>query len=94
MKHLEETPEEKLRKLVELNTAEYKKALAQNKALSNNNKALKSMLKMAMEDLADSRNCGTCLYFDDMSTLCSECMGGSNYKWRRQDRAQTLCDDD
>lgn len=86
--------EEKLRKLVELNTSEYRKALVENKTLIDKNKALEAVLRMATEDLADSRNCGTCLYFDDMSTLCSECMGGSNYKWRGQDRAQKLCEDE
>ena len=90
----EESPEEKLIKLIELNTAEYKKALAENKALSTKNKALKSILEIAMEDLSDSRNCGTCLYLNDMSTLCNQCMGGSNYKWRGHDRAEKLCEDE
>lgn len=86
--------EEKLRKLVELNTSEYRKALVENKTLIDKNKALEAVLRMATEDLADSRNCGTCLYFNDMNALCGECMNGSNYKWRELDRAQKLLEDD
>ena len=92
--NIEETLEEKLEKLVEINTAEYKKTLAQNKALNTRNKALKKVLIAAMEDLSDSRNCGTCLYFSDMNTICSECMNGSHYKWRELETAKKLCEVD